>query len=237
VTKLGRLVKAGMIKSLDEIYLFSLPIKESQIIDHFIPSQDSKANPVRSAPVSGEKKLRDEVVKICPVQKMTQAGQRSRFKAFVVVGDGNGHVGLGVKCSKEVANSIKGAIAFAKLALVPVRMGYFGAIFGKPHTVPMKVTGKCGSVRFRIMPAPRGTGLVAAGIPKKVLSFAGVTDAYTNATGQTATGGNFVRAAFNAVTNTYKYLSPDLWGKRALTKSPLQEYTDFLKDKDSKKKA
>lgn len=175
-------------------------------------------------------KLKEEVIKICPVQKMTSAGQRSRFKAFVIIGDEAGHVGLGVKCSREVATSIRGAIAFAKLSLIPVRMGYWGNMFGKPHTIPCKVSGKCGSVRFRVIPAPKGTGLVAAKIPKKVLTFAGVQDAYTNATGQTATGGNFVRAAFDALSKTYNYLTPDLWAKRALSKAPFQEFTDLLKD-------
>ena len=47
--------------------------------------------------------LKDEVLKIMPVQKQTRAGQRTRFKAFVAIGDNNGHVGLGVKCSKEVS--------------------------------------------------------------------------------------------------------------------------------------
>merc|ERR1712013_723079 len=93
VTKLGRLVKDGKIKSFEEIYLFSLPIKAHEIIDMFIGPA-----------------LKDEVLKIMPVQKQTRAGQRTRFKAFVAIGDYNGHVGLGVKCSKEVATAIRGAI-------------------------------------------------------------------------------------------------------------------------------
>merc|ERR1711974_401040 len=116
VTKLGRLVKDRHITSLEQIYRYALPIKESQIIDYFLPS------------------LKDEVVKITPVQKQTTAGQRTRFKAFVVVGDGAGHLGLGVKCASEVA-------------------------------------GKCGSVSVRLVPAPRGTGVVAARAPKKLLQF------------------------------------------------------------------
>ena len=75
-----------------------------------------------------------------PVQKQTRAGQRTRFKAFVAIGDYNGHVGLGVKCSKEVATAIRGAIILAKLSIVPVRRGFWGNKIGKPHTVPCKVT-------------------------------------------------------------------------------------------------
>merc|ERR1711966_574901 len=102
--------------------------------------------------------------------KQTRAGQRTRMKAIMVVGDQNGHVGLGVKCAKEVATAIRAAIILAKLSLIPIRLGHWGAKFGAPHTVPCKVTGKCGSVRFRLIPAPRGTGIVAAGTTKKVLA-------------------------------------------------------------------
>lgn len=123
-------------------------------------------------------------MKIMPVQKQSSAGQRTRFKAFVAVGDNNGHVGLGVKCSSEVANAIRGAITAAKLNVCPVRLGYWGRTSGLPHTVPCKVTGKCGSVRVRLIPAPRGTGLVSSPANKKLLHMAGVEDCYTSSRGK-----------------------------------------------------
>ena len=76
VTKLGRLVKSQKIQTLEEIFTHSLPIKEHQIVDQFIG-----------------KDLVDEVMKIASVQKQTKAGQRTRFKAVLAVGDKNGHVG------------------------------------------------------------------------------------------------------------------------------------------------
>lgn len=88
----------GKIKSLEQIYLFSMPVKEYQIVENFLGSA-----------------LKDEVMKIMPVQKQTRAGQRTRFKAFVVVGDHAGHVGLGVKCAKEVSQS-----AFARQSIASV---------------------------------------------------------------------------------------------------------------------
>uniref|UniRef100_A0A2K6S5Z8 Small ribosomal subunit protein uS5 n=1 Tax=Saimiri boliviensis boliviensis TaxID=39432 RepID=A0A2K6S5Z8_SAIBB len=129
--------------------------------------------------------LKDEVLKIMLVQKQTHAGQHTRFKAFVAIGDYNGHVGLGVKCSKEVATAIHGAIILAKLSIVPVHRGYWGNKIGKPHTGPCKATGRCGSVLVCLIPTPRGTGIVSAPVPKKRLMMAGIDDCYTSARGCT----------------------------------------------------
>jgi len=212
VTKLGRLVKEQKIGSIEEIYLHSLPIKEYQIIDTFF------------APGT----LKDEVMKIHPVQKMTSAGQRNRFVCYVLVGDNNGHIGLGAKCAKEVATAIRGGIIAAKMSLIPVRRGYWGNKIGLPHTVPMKVAGKTGSVHVRLIPAPRGSGVVGSPVMKKMLAFCGIQDCFTCSCGHTRTKGNFMKATFEALMASYSYLTPDLWKATQFVKPPFQEHTDFL---------
>merc|ERR1719231_624466 len=94
-TKLGRLVQSGKIKSLEQIYLFSLPIKEYQITDFF---------------------MKDKLKEIMSVQKQTSAGQRTRFVCYVAVGDYDGHIGLAVKAAKELPMAILGGIHAAKCA-------------------------------------------------------------------------------------------------------------------------
>ncbi|KNH07478.1 40S ribosomal protein s2 [Perkinsela sp. CCAP 1560/4] len=209
-TKLGRLVQDGKINKIEEVFMYSLPIKEPKIIDKFFPD------------------LKDDLITMFPVQKATSAGQRNRFKAYVVVGDSNGHVGLGSKCSKETAIAISGATNSAKLSIVPVRRGYWGAKLGAPHTVSQKATGKCGSVRVRLIPAPRGTGVVAAPVSKKILTMAGIHDVYTSTEGKTKTRGNFATATYKALSKTYGFLTPDLWTKTVVQPDPYQEHTDHL---------
>lgn len=137
VTKLGRLVKEGKLAKLEQVYLFSLPLKEYQIIDSFIPTG----------------KLKDEVMQICPVQKQTSAGQRTRFKAYVVVGDSDGHVGLGVKCSKEVATSIRSAI----------QVSNGGTMVVKSNRLPKFLDGKCVQkmVSFNVLKVASGASSLA----------------------------------------------------------------------------
>lgn len=197
LTNLGRLVAKGYITTLEEIYHHSIQIKEHQIVEKLLKL--------------ASKELKEEVMCIKSVQKQTKAGQRTRFKAVVAVGDQNGHLGLGTKVAKEVQTAMKGAVIAAKLSLIPVRRGYWGNKIGDTHTVPMKVTGKCGSVRLRLIPAPRGTGIVGAPTTKKLLQFAGIHDCYSQSQGNTDTMENFLRATFDALYRTFKYLTPDLW--------------------------
>jgi small subunit ribosomal protein S2e len=205
------------VRSIEEIFLFSIPIKEYQIVDFLLGPA-----------------LKDEVMKIMPVQKQTSAGQRTRFKCCVAVGDGNGHIGLGVKSAKEVATAIRGALINAKMNIIPVRRGYWGHNAGAPHTVPNKVSGKCGSCRVRLIPAPRGSGIVASLIPKKLMTMAGIEDVYSSSSGHTRTRGNLAMAVYHALAKTYGFLSPELWTPTVFVPTPQQEHTDFLSKKTTK---
>ena len=221
LTKLGRLVKNGYVKSLEEVYTHSIPIKEAPIVDRLLANDKAE--------------LSDEIMCILSVQKQTKAGQRTRFKAVVAIGDRKGHVGIGIKCAKEVQIAIKGALVDAKLNLVPVRRGYWGSRIGGVHTIPIKVKGKCGSCTVRMIPAPRGTGCVAAMVAKKILNFAGIDDVYTSCTGQTRTRENFCRALFEALKKTYAFLTPDLWPKTDFIASPFVSFWKELKDLEERK--
>jgi len=217
LTKLGRLVQANKVESFEEIFRMAVPIKEPEIIKYISDKQDS------------EVKWAEEVMKVKPVQKQTKAGQRTRFKAWVLIGDRKGHLGLGQASHKEVQIAIKTAIGVAKVNLIPIRFGYWGNKIGAPHTVPFKVTGKNGSVSIRLIPAPKGTGIVGAPTSKKVLQIAGVSDCYTASWGCTKTMGNFLFATFKALSKTFTFLTPDFWGSFKLERGFMEKLDDAKK--------
>jgi small subunit ribosomal protein S5 len=185
-TRLGKLVAEGKIRTIEEAFDSGLPIKEYQIVDALIPD------------------LVDEVLDINMVQRMTDSGRRVKFRTTVVVGNGNGFVGLAEGKGVQVGPAIRKAIENAKLNLVKVSRGCgsWECGCGLQHTVPSKVEGKAGSLTVVLMPAPRGLGLAAGGPSKKVLEMAGYKDVWSRTEGETRTTINFALATYNALKNT-----------------------------------
>jgi len=194
-TTLGKMVLEGRITSLEEVYDLGLRISEPQIVDRILP------------------RLTEEVVAVDAVQKQTDAGERRRFRTLVVVGDFEGHVGVGVGKARQVRDAIEKGVAEAKLSIIPVRMGCgsWECRCGTPHSIPFKVEGKCGSVRVSIGPGPRGLGLVAGETAKVVLRLAGIRDCWTRSEGQTSTRLSFAIATFDALKKLVTTLTPELW--------------------------
>lgn len=98
------------------------------------------------------------------------------------------------------------------------------------YVLPKTIVSIAISNTCQLIPAPRGTGLVASPAVKRLLQLAGVQDAYTASSGSTKTLENTLKATFTAITNTYGFLTPNLWAETKLTRSPLEEYSDVLRD-------
>ncbi|MEM0314318.1 MAG: 30S ribosomal protein S5 [Candidatus Bathyarchaeia archaeon] len=196
-TRLGKLVQEGKITSIEEIFAEGLPIQEPQIVDALIPD------------------IQEEVINISLVQKQTDAGEKSRFKAIVAVGNRDGYLGLGAGKASQVRTAIEKASAAARLNLVPVRRGCgsWECGCGKPHSVPFQVEGKCGAVRVIVVPGPRGLGLVASEVSKVILGLAGIKDCWRRSFGSTRTVPSFAYAVFDALKQTYSIITPTDWVK------------------------
>jgi small subunit ribosomal protein S2e len=81
-----------------------------------------------------------------------------------------------------------------------------------------------------LIPAPRGTQIVASPAVKRLLQLAGIEDAYTSSSGSTKTLENTLKATFAAISNCYGFLTPNLWKETKLIRSPLEEYADSLRE-------
>jgi small subunit ribosomal protein S5 len=160
-----------------------LPLREAPIVDLLLPG------------------LHDEVLDVNMVQRMTDSGRRFKFAVTVVVGNGDGFVGLGRAKGREVGPTIRRAIDRAKLHMVEVfrGCGSWECGCGQPHSLPYIVKGRSGSVVVAFKPAPRGVGLAVGNVAKPVLRFAGITDAWGFTNGHTKTTVNYAQAAFGAL--------------------------------------
>ena len=124
--------------------------------------------------------LKESIVNIRRVTKVVKGGKNSRFSVTVVVGDSNGHVGLGLGKSVEIPEAVRKATEDAKKSLITVPM--LGT------TIPHRNLGVFGAGKVLLMPAAPGTGVIAGGAARTVLEFAGIKDIRAKSLGSSNAG-------------------------------------------------
>ncbi len=134
--------------------------------------------------------LKDQVVSINRVTKVVKGGKNLSFSALVVVGDGAGIVGYGTGKAREVPMAIRKGIESAKKNLVKVNI--------TPTSIPHTVLGHFGSGKVLLKPAPEGTGVIAGGAVRAVVSAAGIQNVLTKSLG-TTNPHNVVKATMDAL--------------------------------------
>lgn len=195
-TELGKMVMSGQI-TLDEIFLHGKKIKEAEIVDKLIPNLHSDLILVGGSPGKGGG------IKRTPTRRtarMHRSGRRYRAHAMVVIGNGDGYVGIGKGDAIENRDAITKATEAAKLNLMPVRRGCGSWECGckEPHSVPFEVEGKSGSVRVKLIPAPKGIGLCINDEAKKIMKLAGIKDVWSSCSGESKTRNNYALAIIDA---------------------------------------
>jgi len=207
-TRLGKMVKAGEIKSLDEILTRGWRIMEPEIVDHLLPDLEVDFVLIGQAKGKFGGGQRRPFMR---TQKKVREGARNKYTYLAVVGNRNGYIGIGKGSSRESLVARQRAIANAKKNIIKIRRGCGDWECGcrSPHSLPFVVEGKSGSVRVILKPAPRGTGLVLPDEGKKILALAGIKDAWSQSFGQTRTRINYAYAIFNALKKTIQMKIPE----------------------------
>lgn len=197
-TELGRKVKSGEITSIGQALAFGKRIMEPEITETLIPNLGSEFILVGQAHGKfggGKRRL------VKQTQRKAREGNKPSFTTMAVVGNEDGYVGVGVGTAKETVVAKDKSVRKAKLNLIEVirGCGSWQCGCGDPHSLPFETEGKCSSVSVKLMPAPRGTGLVVEKELAKLLRLAGYKDLRSKTSGQTRTKMNTVKACVKAL--------------------------------------
>ena len=197
-TELGKSVASGKITSMDEVLLKNYKIMEPEITETLIPDLQMDFINVGQAKgkFGGGKRKTSKAT-----QRITMEGSQMSFTMICVSGNKDGIVGLGFGKSRETMPSREKSQRNAKLNLAIVRRGCgdWGCFCGTAHSIPFAVEGKSGSCIVKLIPAPKGTGLVIESELKKMLELAGIKDIWSKTYGSTKNKINLMKAGFDAI--------------------------------------
>ncbi len=197
-TELGRMVRAGKVKNIDEVFDQGRKVMEPEIVDLLLPNLQTEVLFIgQSKGKFGGGKRRA----FRQTQKVNKEGASLTFGVLAIVGDGQGHIGLGFGKASETLPSKEKAIRKAKLNMIRIPRGCasYDCSCDETHSIPISVEGKCSSVTVKLMPAPQGTGLVVGNELKKILKIAGIKDVYSNCEGRVRTTFNTAKACMQAL--------------------------------------
>ena len=197
-TTLGKKVKNGDITNIDDILEMGERILEAEIVDVLLPSLETDLLMIGQSKGKfggGQRRVFRQT------QKKTAEGNKPKFATYAVVGDSNGHVGMGFGKSRETVPAREKAIRNAKLNVMKVSRGCgsWQCGCGSTHSIPFAVKGRSGSVRITLMPAPKGAGLIVNKEAAKILKLAGIHDVWSSTLGQTRTTMNLIMALSHAL--------------------------------------
>jgi small subunit ribosomal protein S5 len=203
-TSLGREVFEGKITDIDEILKSGRRIAEPEIVDKLVPNLKNEIVLIGGRRGKGGGAQR---IPVRITATMHRSGRRFTTSAFAIVGNEDGLVGIGRGTAVEARDSIAKSIQKAKLRVIKIKRGCgsWECGCGEQHSIAFKTTGKSGSVRVELIPAPKGVGLVADDESKKVFRLAGIKDIWVKTYGNTSVRINLISAVFDALKKLYIY--------------------------------
>ena len=197
-TSIGMKVKSGEIKDLGPLLDKGTPILEAQIIDILLPNLETDLLFIGQSKGKfggGQKRIFRQT------QKKSPEGNKPSFGVMAIAGNRNGFVGLGMGKGKDTVPAREKAMRNAKLGIIKIKRGCgsWECNCRTPHSVPFTVEGKSGSAIIRLIPAPKGKGLIIEPNCAKMLALAGFKDVWSKTFGQTRNTHNLARACMLAL--------------------------------------
>lgn len=229
-TELGKKVYSGEITDIDEILDQGKIIFEPEIVDILLPNLETDLLLIGQAKGKfggGQRRIFRQT------QKKTQEGNKIHFTTYAIAGNRNGYVGTAWGKSKETVPARDKAIRKAKLNVHKIRRGCGSWLCGcgEPHSIPFTVKGKSGSVEIKLMPAPKGKGLIVEEECAKILRLAGIKDILSKTQGQTKTKMNLIRACIGALNQLMETkIKPEHTAQLGIKEGRLSEADQFLEE-------